>query len=117
MNIPIIGPRVYVPQEPTRWDHATGLPIPMYDFAPALRYGRLVVCLPPNISFHITKPVSMALREKMKDFNDDDYLIAVGSPLIIALSTHIALSINGGRLNFLTWDKREGEYLNTRIEL
>ena len=109
-------PRVFIPQEPTTWDAAIGMAKPKMDFTPALRYGELIVCLPPNVSFHMTKPIVHALREKMSDFRDDDYLIAVGSPLVIALSTWIAMGRTGGRLNLLTWDRREAQYLNTRIE-
>ena len=109
--------KVYIPQEPTRWNVDLGAAQSIMDFTPALRYGELVVCLAPNISFHLTKPVCTTLREKLRDFAEDDYLIAVGSPLVIALSSHIALSKTGGKLNLLSWDKRQHEYLNSRIEL
>ena len=109
--------KVYIPQEPTRWDASVGASVPMYDFSRALRYGELVVCLPPNVSFHMTRPIVTALRERLRDFTADDYLIAVGSPVIIAISAHIALQRTGGRLNLLSWDRREGEYLNTVIEM
>ena len=109
--------QVFIPQEPTRWDPLTNCAVPMYDFTPALRYGSICVCLEPNVSFHMTKPVASALREKLAAFRESDYLIAVGSPLVIALSAHFALERTGGKLNLLTWDRREGEYLNHRIEL
>lgn len=109
--------KVYIPQEPTRWDNTVEMHMPTMDFTPASRYGELVVCLPPNISFHMTKPVYLALKEKMREFSDDDYLIAVGSPLVIALSSHIALQRTGGKLNLLTWDRLQRQYLNHRVEL
>lgn len=109
--------RVFIPQEPARWDSALGVQVPMMDFTPALRYGELVTCLPPNISFHMAKPVTAALKEKMADFNEEDYLVAVGSPLAIAISAGIAFRKTGGKLNLLSWDKRERQYLSTRIEL
>jgi hypothetical protein len=110
-------PRVFIPQEPHKWDAMTGTQVPLYNFGPALRYGTLVVCLPPNVSFQMTSPVATALLEKMRDFRETDYLIAVGSPLVILLSGHIALTKTGGKLNLLTFDRRENEYLNNRIEL
>lgn len=108
--------KVYIPQEPSKWDSTVEMHMPTMDFTPALRYGELVVCLPPNISFHMTKPVYAALKEKMRDFDDGDYLIAVGSPLVIALSSHIALLKTRGSLNLLTWDRMQRQYLNHRIE-
>lgn len=109
--------RVYIPQEPMRWDAELCVNKPTMDFTPALRYGELVVCLSHGISFHITKPVLTALREKMHSFTADDYLIAVGSPLMIALSSAVALERTGGKLQLLTWDRREAEYLVHRIEM
>lgn len=109
--------RVFIPQEPARWNAELGLTQPTMDFTPALRYGELITCLPPGVSFHMTRPVVVALREKMRDFDVDDYLIAVGSPLVIALSAHIALTKTGGRLNLLSWDRRQREYLNSVVEL
>jgi hypothetical protein len=87
------------------------------DFSPALRYGELVVCLPPNISFYYTSPVIQALKEKLAEFSESDYLIAVGSPFVIGISVHVALMRTGGKLNLLSWDKRQSQYLNTRIEM
>jgi hypothetical protein len=110
-------PRVFVPQEPVRWDVRVEAHVKLVDLSPALKFGELVVCLPPNVSFYMTKPVIIALREKMADFTEDDYLVAIGSPMAIAISSGIALRKTGGKLNLLSWDKREHEYLNTRIEL
>jgi hypothetical protein len=110
-------PRVFIPQEPVRWDASVGAQVPLMDFTPALRYGELITCLPPNVSFHMTKPVTAALKEKMASFTEDDYLIAAGSPMVIAISAGIALRKTGGKLNLLSWDKRERQYLATRIEL
>lgn len=109
--------RVFIPQEPVRWDASVGVQVPLMDFSPALRYGELVTCLPPNVSFHMTKPVTAALKEKMHDFQETDYLVAVGSPMVIAISAGIAFRKTGGKLNLLSWDKRERQYLSTRIEL
>ena len=113
----ISNARVYIAQEPQRWDPALGISTPTMDFTPALRYGELVTCLPPGLSFQMIGPITTALKERMRDFRETDYLIAVGSPLAIVLSSAIALRRTGGKLNLLSWDKRERQYINTRIEL
>lgn len=109
--------KVYIPQEPSRWDERIAAQVPTMDFTPALRYGELVTCLPPNVSFHMAAPVIAAMKERMSGFAETDYLIAVGSPLSIAISVGVALRKTGGKLNLLSWDRRERQYLNTRIEL
>lgn len=111
------GNKVYISQEPYRVDPVLGIATPSMDFTPALRYGELVTCLPQNVSFQMVAPITQALKERMKDFKESDYLIAVGSPLAIVLSAAVALRRTGGKLNLLSWDKRERQYLNTRIEL
>jgi len=108
---------VYIPQEPTRWDATIGAALPMYDFNSAKEYGTLRVCLPSNVSIHMTSPIVTALKETMKHITSNDYLVAVGSPVMIAISAHIALTRTGGKLNLLTFDRRDGKYVNTRIEV
>lgn len=109
--------RCFLPQEPTRYDAATGLRKVTMDFTPALRYGEIKVCLPPNISLFATHPVAVALREQMKDFDEEDYLIAVGDPTLIGMAFHIALMKTGGRFNQLKWDRHTGQYLKLRVEM
>lgn len=109
--------RCFIPQAPTRYDRGTDLRLPTIDFAPAQKFGTLVVCLPPDVSPHNAHPIAIALREKMWDFDSDDYLIAVGDPTLIGIAFHIAAERTGGKFNQLKWDKFTGQYLKLRIEL
>ena len=111
------GSIVYVPQDQTRYDDVLGAPVSIMDFTPALRYGRIVMCLPPNISIMYTQPVIASLRESMRRFRPKDYLVAIGSPIVIAISAKIAMEKTGGRLNLLTWDRRERQYLLSTISM
>lgn len=109
--------KVYVPQEPTSWNAELGVRVQTVDLTPALRFGQLVTCLPPNISFHIGSGAVNRLKDALKNFDEEDYLIAIGSPLAIAMSAGVALQSTGGILQLLSWDKRERQYICTRIEL
>ena len=108
---------VWVAMEPQRWDAASGAFVAQYDLTKALRYGDLKVALAPRQSLLTLEPIVVALREKFADFRDEDYLIAIGSPILIAISAHIALQRTGGYLNLLTWDRTEQQYLNTLIDI
>lgn len=89
----------------------------MMDLSPAIKYGDIKICLRPNISFAMSAPVVTALKEQMSDFTQDDYLIAIGSPMSIAISAGIAFRKTGGALKLLTWDKRERTYMLNEIKL
>ena len=109
--------RCFLPQEPTRYDKALDLRKSTMDFTPALQYGELVVCLPHNVSLFATHPVALALRERMADFDKDDYLIAVGDPTLIGMAFHIALMKTGGKFNQLKWDRHTSRYLKLPIDM
>lgn len=115
MNAPRV-PKVFVPQEPHRFNPTIGTPVPMHDLTPASVYGEMVVCLPPNVSFHFISPVVDALRKRMSDMQPGDYLVAIGSPRIIAVSAIIAARITNGNFKLLEWDKRANSYIATTIE-
>jgi hypothetical protein len=51
------------------------------------------------------------LREKMKDYRDDDMIIAVGDPSIIAFTACIAMRMTGGSLRLLKWDRQTSDYI------
>lgn len=109
--------KVYIPQEPVRWGEDGEGPIAMYDFTPALRYGELKTCIPSNVTFHDIKRVAGILALALREFEPRDYLIAVGSPLIIGIAAHLAFQRTGGSLQMLTWDRRVSQYVNNRIDL
>lgn len=110
------SPKVFVPQEPHRYDPVVGSSVPLHNISPAAAYGEIVVCLPPNISFHYIGPVIEALRKNMQSIQPGDYLLAIGSPRVIAISAALASKLTGGDFKFLEWDKRLGSYVATEIK-
>ncbi len=110
-------PRVFAPQQPSRFDTATRLWIPTMNMAPAEKYGELVVLLPPNANRLHTAPLVAAMSERMKDFNDQDWLVAIGDPSLIAAAACIAARKTGGLLRLLKWDRMTSDYLTTEIRV
>lgn len=106
-------PRVYAPQLPSRYDAASKLWIPTMNLSPAERYGELVVLLPPNANRLHTAPLVAALRERMAEFGEDDWLVAVGDPSLIAAAACIASKQAGGVLRLLKWDRLASDYIAT----
>jgi hypothetical protein len=60
-------------------------------------------------------PMIRFLREKLKDFSDDDYILPVGDPITIASVAAVASDINKGYFRMLKWDKRERKYMVIEI--
>lgn len=110
-------PRVFAPQQPSRFDTATKLWIPTMNMAAAERYGELVVMLPPNANRLHTAPLLQALKEKMADFTADDWLVAVGDPSLIAAASCIATLKTGGLLRLLKWDRLTSDYIAVEMKI
>lgn len=110
-------PVVYVPQHPSRYDTTVRMWVPAVNLAPAERFGTVQIMFPPNVSNFATKPLVDALKERMENYSETDYLIAIGDPGLIACAACIAARKTGGRVRLLKWDKRLGDYIEMDIRI
>ena len=110
-------PKVYAPQVPSKYDPATKLWVPSINLDPANMYGEVVVMLPPNANRLHINPLMVALREQMKDFTDEDYVIAVGDPSLIAAAACLAVRKTNGLLRILKWDRMSSSYIPVETQL
>ena len=62
-------------------------------------------------------PLIMKLRQGLKDYTADDYLLLTGDPAIIGVACSIVSDITNGKYNVLKWDKQERKYYPIRINL
>jgi hypothetical protein len=53
----------------------------------------------------------------LKDFSDDDYLLAAGDPSAIAVAGAVAAEANRGRFKLLKWDKSNKGYIRVDINI
>jgi len=103
--------KVYAPQVPSKYDPATKLWVPTLNLDHAKSFGEVVVMLPPNANRLHINPLVTALRDQMKDFTEEDYIIAVGDPSLIAAAACIAARKTGGLLRVLKWDRQSNSYI------
>lgn len=108
---------VYAPMVPSRFDPGSNLWIPSIEIAPAERYGKILIMLPPNGVRAGTAPCVAAIKEKMEHFSADDYLIGVGDPTLIAAAACIAVRKTGGLLRMLKWDRMAKDYLGVEMRV
>lgn len=109
--------KVFIVQEPMRRDRETNEMVSMMDFRPAMEYGELVVCLQPGRVALSPAPMIRKLNDVLKDFSDDDYIIAAGDPSAIAAASAIASRNNRGKFHILKWDKQMAGYIKVFIQI
>lgn len=107
--------KVYVCQEKGR--KVDGVWVREFDLTPAARFGDIEILLPPGQSLFATVPVVRALKEKLKNFNDDDYLLPIGDPSVMIAAGMVASHINHGRVKILKWDRIVGDYIPVQFDL
>ena len=98
--------KVYIPQ------------VMDYNVRSAEKFGELTVMLPDNKQMILASgPLTFKLQQELKDFSDDDYLLLIGDPAIIAVCGAIVAKNNGGRFKVLKWDRNEKRYYDLEIDL
>ena len=62
-------------------------------------------------------PLIYKLRQGLKNFTQEDYLLLTGDPAIIGVACSIVSDITNGKYNLLKWDKQERKYYPIEINL
>lgn len=109
--------RVFAPSIPSRFDAASHLWIPSVEISPAEKFGKLVVMLPPNAARAGLAPCVAAMKERMEDFTEEDYLIGIGDPSLIGAASCIAARKTGGLLRMLKWDRMAKDYYLAEVRV
>jgi len=109
--------RVFAPQEPSRFDVTMRLWVPTMNLKPAEKFGELVVCLPPNANRLQSVPLIAALEDRLKDYCEDDYLVAIGDPTLIAAAACICARRTHGVLRLLKWDRLMSDYVLVEVRV
>ena len=62
-------------------------------------------------------PLVYKLRQGLKDYTSNDYLLLTGDPAIIGVAWSIVSDITNGKYKLLKWDKQERKYYPIEINL
>lgn len=104
-------PRVFIPQVPQQWSESQGRMVPRFDtLDKAEKFGELIVLLDRNDDIWNPDAVLDKLEVKMLAFNDNDYVLPMGSYLFMMWTTQIATAKCSRRLQTLQWHQREVNY-------
>ena len=91
---------------------------PGKNIAGAMGFGTLQVLLSyhEQIAFSSEKAVA-ELREKLRGFGNEDYVLPIGDPAAIAIACMVASEVNKGLVKLLKWDRQEMKYYPVQIDL
>ena len=91
---------------------------PKINIIGASNYGQFKFLLPEFSQIIFSPgPLVYKLRQGLKDFTSDDYLLLTGDPAIIGVACSIVSDITNGKYNLLKWDKQERKYYPIEINL
>lgn len=102
---------VYLVQDSKCVDVKDGQLKSKFDYTAAERYGNIVHLLDPGSSPFDLLPVIKRLQQGLAMFNDSDYLLLVGSPILIGLAVAIAADNNAGHVAMLQWSGAKRQYI------
>ncbi len=91
---------------------------PYINVLSAADYGDIVVLFESGQQIMFSpQPAIRKLKRKLKDFNDNDYLLMMGDPAAMGIACCIAAEMNRGKFNILKWDKKQQRYYPVSINL
>ena len=108
-------PKVYLVQEiPT--DRETGQP--KIDITPALKYGEIKIMFPRLKQMQFSPgPMVMEIKNSLKNFTQDDYLLLYGDPAIIGVVCAVASELTNGKFKLLKYDRRQFSYYPIELNI
>ena len=91
---------------------------PKINIMGASKYGEFKFLLPEFSQMIFSPgPLIYKLRQGLKNFKVEDYLLLTGDPAIIGVACSIVSDITHGKYNVLKWDKQERKYYPISINL
>jgi hypothetical protein len=91
---------------------------PKINIIGASQYGSFKFLLPELSQIIFSPgPLILKLRQSLKDYRPDDFLLLTGDPAIIGVACSIVSDITNGKYNLLKWDKQERRYYPIKINL
>ena len=107
-------PTVYVIQEIP----GTKAGNPKINILGAAEYGVFKFLLPEFSQIIFSPgPLIYKLRQSLKNYRPNDFLLLTGDPAIIGVACSIVSDITNGKYNLLKWDKQERQYYPISINL
>lgn len=82
-----------------------------FDFEPALEFGELVEVLRPSTSPFNLAPAMEKMHEVLSNYQEGDFLLLTGNPVLLGLAVAIAADYNDGNVSLLQWSGAKHRYI------
>lgn len=111
---------VFIPHVPTRYEPLKGGRVPTIDLNPAAEHGTLVLladleCGGPVTQELLPKALEQ-IHDKLSQMTCDDYIVAVGDPILVAAAIAYAADQHG-KVKVLRWDRHSKRYVALEVDL
>ena len=84
----------------------------------AEKFGKLELLLPEGSQLVLSAgPTVKRLTHKLRNFNDEDYLLLMGDPSLIGVACSTAAKINNNKYKVLKWDRERRKYYPLEINI
>ena len=91
---------------------------PKINIMGAAHYGKFKFLLPELSQIIFSPgPLIFKLRDGLKNYKTQDFLLLTGDPAIIGVACSIVSDITNGKYKLLKWDKQERKYYPIEINL
>ena len=80
--------------------------------------GKIVTLFESGLQIMFSpQPAIRKLKRKLRDFNDNDYLLMMGDPAAMGIACCVAAEMNRGKFKILKWDKKQQRYYPVSVNL
>ena len=91
---------------------------PKINIMGASKYGDFKFLLPEFSQMIFSPgPLIFQIRDKLKNFTTDDYLLLSGDPAIIGVTCSVVSDMTNGKYKLLKWDRQEKTYYPLEINI
>ena len=105
---------VYCVQEPP----GTEKGMPRINVNKALHFGNIEFLFSERAQLvYSSGALVRELRKKLEKFNDEDYLLLLGDPAILATTGAVVADVNQGKFKMLKWDRESAKYYPLEVNL
>lgn len=109
-------PKVYLPQIPKRFDNDRVQMVTAFDFSSAAVHGELIPIISESYDPAFMEQATEEIKKGLADYKADDFFLAVGSPIAIAVCSGVILR-RFGSMKMLKWERRLSTYRIVEIKL